>query len=424
MITDETIAITAILVAALLAVPHRYLLVPYLVAACFVPADQRIIILGLDFTVLRILIAFGVLRICLRGERRAIRLTRFDYLVLSWAAVGACIYVIQWLDAKAFINRCGILFDVFGLYWLFRQSIRSWADVRFVFRVLAVCAVALLPFVAWEWATGHNPFSFIGRAGTEVRRGHYRCQATFSHSIMMGLFWANLVPVFFGLAIAEGRKILYGSACAAAIFMVLASNSSTPVGALIGVCLLMGLFSFRCHGRLIAYGLCAATLALHVVMNNPVWHLICRVNVVSGSTGWHRYRLIDGAMKHFGDWALLGARGTAHWGRGLNDITNQYILEAVRGGLVTLVLFVIMLITAVSTLGRYSLRRMPAGQQWLVWSLCVAMLGHCISFMGVSYFGQIMMLLYLMYATVGFTYEISSRPAASEELLAAAVLPA
>jgi len=37
------------------------------------------------------------------------------------------------------------------------------------------------------------------------------------------------------------------------------------------------------------------------------------------------------------------------------------------------------------------------------------MLGHCLSFIGVSYFGQIMMLLYLMFAIVGFVYEMSMR---------------
>ena len=424
MITSGTVIITIALVITTFVVPRKYFLLPYILAACFVPADQRILILGLDFTILRILIAFGVLRMLARGEKRTTRWTRFDQLILSWAVVGASTYVIQWLDARALINRCGVLFDVIGLYWLFKQNIRSWADVQFVFKVLAVCAVALLPFVTWERATGQNPFSLIGRVGTEIRHAGFRCQATFPHSIMMGLFWANLVPVFLGLTIAEGRKILYCSACAAAIFMVMASNSSTPIAALIGVCLMLGLFSYRCYGRLMAYGSCAAAAALHVVMNNSIWHLICRVNLISGSTGWHRYKLIDGAIRHFNEWAFLGTRSTTNWGWGLQDLTNQYVLEAVRGGLVTLILFVILLITAVKTVGKYSMRPIPAKQQWFTWSLCVAMLGHCISFMGVSYFGQIVMLLYLMYAIVGFIYEISNKPITNEQTWAATPVPA
>lgn len=41
-------------------------------------------------------------------------------------------------------------------------------------------------------------------------------------------------------------------------------------------------------------------------------------------------------------------------------------------------------------------------QQWLAWCIFVAISGHCISFMGVSYFGQIRMLWYLMLAIVGY----------------------
>ena len=43
-------------------------------------------------------------------------------------------------------------------------------------------------------------------------------------------------------------------------------------------------------------------LLLHLAMNNPVWHLLARVNVVGGSTGWHRYHLIDKAIEHLEWW--------------------------------------------------------------------------------------------------------------------------
>ena len=141
-------------------------------------------------------------------------------------------------------------------------------------------------------------------------------------------------------------------------------------------------------------------------MKAPVWHLIARLDVVGGSTGWHRYYLLDQAQKHFGEWVLLGTRSTAHWGRNLSDITNQYLLQGVYGGLVTLVLYVVLLVWAVKTVGGFSLRRIPISQQWLAWGICVSIIGHCISFFGVSYFGQIEMLLYLTFAIVGIIYEL------------------
>lgn len=407
MMAEETIVITILLLILILVMPRKYFLVPFVVTACFIPADQRIIIFGLDFTPLRILIVVGVLRLCLRGELRAIKLNRFDKILLAWAFCGAVIYVLQWLDMRALIYKCGVLFDVLGLYWLFRQNIQSWDDIRFVFAFFALCALGMLPFVVLERATGKNPFSILGRVYTATRVSGYRCQASFPHSIMLGLFWATLVPVFVGLGLAQQRKFLYWVACAAGVFMVLATNSSTPIGTLIVILLLLPLFRYRAYGRQIAYAVCGMVVGLHLVMKAPVWHLICRVCLISGSTGYHRYRLIDRAIKHFPEWALLGTRSTAHWGHGLIDITNKYIREGLDGGFITLLLFVILLVVAVRIVGGYSIRAADFKLRVLAWCICVSILGHCIAFIGISYFGQIRMLLYWTFAIVSLVFEMS-----------------
>jgi hypothetical protein len=144
-------------------------------------------------------------------------------------------------------------------------------------------------------------------------------------------------------------------------------------------------------------------------MQAPVWHLISRIGVVGGSTGWHRFNLIDQAINHFGEWLFLGCRSTAHWGRGLTDITNQYILEGVRGGFVTLALFLVMIYMALRTLLSLSLQHQEHKQQFLIWCLLVTILGHCVSFFGVSYFGQIMMWWYMTLAAVSFLYDDKKR---------------
>ncbi len=410
MINQETVIVTVVLVALAFALPRKYFLLPFVITACFVPADQRIIIMGLDFTPLRLLIVTGVLRLCLRGELRTIKLNRFDKILLLWAFCGAAIFVLQRLDMSSLIYKCGLLFDVLGLYWLFRQNIQSWADIHFIFTLFALCALVMLPLVAFEWATGRNPFSAFGRVGTVVREsGRYRCQASFPHSIMLGLFWATLVPVFVGLSKAERWKYLYWAAAAAGVFIVCATNSSTPIGTLIGVVLVLPLFRYRSYGRLIAYGICGMTVGLHLIMKAPVWHLIGRMSIVSGSTGYHRYRLIDQAIRHFGEWALLGTRSTAHWGGlGLTDITNQYIRQGIDGGFITLLLFVVLLVMAIRIAGVYSIHIPQVKLRFLSWCISVSILGHCLAFIGISYFGQIHMLLYLTFAIVGVIYEISS----------------
>jgi hypothetical protein len=407
MIKQETVIITIFLVTLLSLIPRRYILLPFIVAACFVPSDQRIIVMGLDFTILRMLIVAGVLRMAVRQEIRHIKFNSFDLVLAAWLLCGTFIYVLQWTDTSAIIYKCGFLFDVIGLYWLFRQNLRQHQAIQFAFTAFAWCALIMLPLVAFEKMTGRNPFLILGQVTTALREEqYYRCQASFPHSIILGAFWATLIPVFVGLGVAarQGRT-LYWLACIASVFMVFATSSATPIATLIAILILLALFPYRSHGKQIAYGICGMIILLHVVMKAPVWNLVTRIHVVSGSTGYHRFRLIDRALSHFNEWALLGTRNTADWGFGMEDLTNQYVSEGVRGGVLTLILFVILLVLAVKKMGQYSLMPIGKQQQWIFWGICVSILGHCIAFIGVSYFGQIRMLLYLILAVVGTIYE-------------------
>lgn len=382
-------------------------MVPLILTVCFVPSDQRVIIFNLDFTPLRILVVAGALRLWLRGEIRNIKLNRFDQIILLWASVGTVIYIMQWQDMRSLIFKCGILFDILGSYWLFRQNLQSLANVHFIVAVFALCALVMLPFVALEYFTGSNPFSVLGGVVTAVRQsGRYRCQASFPHSIVLGLFWANLVPIFFARGIKKQSRFFYWLACLASILMIIASNSSTTIITLMVVLSLLCLYRYRFYGRQIAYSLCVIIVLLHFAMKAPVWHLASRLNVIGGSTGYHRYKLIDKAVENFNEWALFGTRSTAHWGWSQQDITNQYILEGIQGGFITFILFISVLFFAIKIVGSDSMCNASANQQWLSWGICVSILGHCISFLGVSYFGQIRMLLFLTFALVGFVYEV------------------
>jgi len=405
MINQATIIITIFLGILTFLVPRKYFLLTFILAACFVPADQRVIIFDLDFTPLRMLVLVGFFRIILWGERLMFKWNLFDKLVLVWAICGAVIYIIQWADMRALIYECGVLFDIIGLYWLFRLNIRSWDDIKLVTKVFAVCSLVLAVLVGLEWATGRNPFVVLGRVGTAVREGRYRCQASFPHAIMLGLFWATLVPLFIGFARQDKSKLLFWSAVAASAFIAAATASSTPVLTLLFVLIILCGYRWREYTACAGWGLFASLIALHIVMQAPVWHLISRIGVVGGSTGWHRFNLIDQAINHFGEWAFLGCRSTAHWGWGLSDVTNQYVLEGVRGGFVTLALFLVMIYLALRTLLRLSLQHQEHKQQFLIWCLLVTILGHGVAFLGVSYFGQIMMWWYMTLAAVSFLYE-------------------
>lgn len=404
-ITVPTLFITLVLAIMTFGVPRRYLLLPYVIGACFAPADQTLMVGELNFQVLRILVVVGMLRLALRGEIVAIRWNRFDKLVLAWFVIGSMVYVAQWMSFGAFINRCGRFVEWLCLYWVFRQTVRSWNDLRFAYVALAFCALALLPFVVLEYIQGANPFAVLGRVVTDIREEKYRCQATFPHAIMMGLFWATLVPLFVGFARqrVQYRWVLWGAAGASAL-MIWMTASSTPILTVAAVGALLLAFPLRRYAGAASWGVLGLTIFLQCVMKAPVWHLVSRVSVVPGSTGWHRFYLIDESIRHFREWMLLGTRNTGAWGWGLEDVTNQYVLEGVRGGFLTLVLFCVILYVGARAALRLSLRSRDRNESYLAWGIFVTLIAHGVSFIGVSYFGQIAMIWYLLLASAAFVY--------------------
>ncbi len=410
MINSTTIIVLVVLCVLALTLPRRRLILPFIIAACFVPTDQRFVICDLDFTILRVLVVVGGLRILVWNEKRDIVWNRIDRLFMVWAVLGAVMYSLQWLSLKVVINRCGFLFDSLGLFWIFRQLIRDKDDVDSVVKTCAYSSLVLAVLVGIEWATGSNPFAVLGRVGTSVREERYRCQGPFPHSLMLGLFWAVALPLLLAMAKSRPTRTLGRAAVVASVFMICATASSTPLGVLIIVGLLMWGYRYRFFARQALVTLLVVTVILHLVRETPVWHLLARVNLVGGSTGWHRYHLIDQAINHFREWALLGTRSTAHWGWGLEDVTNQFILEGVRGGVWTLIVFVVLLWNAAKAAWRYSVMSQVGGQQHLGWALCVIVIGHCLAFTGVAYFGQITMLLYLHLAAISMVCDELRRP--------------
>lgn len=402
---EPTILITILLAALTIVIPERYFLLPYILTACFIPTDQRVIILGLNFTVTRLLVAIGLFRVIFGESPNRLTLNNFDKLLIVWILCGALVYYLQRLQTAAFINRSGTLFEILGLFFIFKAKIKTWADVRFCIKCLAYCTMVIGLLVGLERATGKNPFVWLGCVATAVREGRYRCQASFPHSIMLGLFWATLMPLFIGLIMTGKNKIVYIIAAITSVFIVFCSASSTPLLTMLFVLILLPTFRYRCYAGQFAVAMCALTFALHIVMQAPVWHLIARAGMVGGSTGWHRYHVIDQAIEHVNEWALLGTQTTAHWGYGLEDITNQYVVEGLNGGIFSLFLFIAVLIFAIKLVLRYSLMPVIKDLKILSWCICVSLIGHCISFFGVTYFGQIKILLCLMFSFITMIYE-------------------
>lgn len=396
------LAAVAALGSTLVAGQRHTAVLSVLVMACFVASAQRLVLVGLDFNLLRIMVLFGTARVIVRHEYQGFLWRPVDLLVLVYASVKTVTYTLQQANLQSLVTQLGQSYDTVGMYFLFRCLIREWGDIRSISKG---CSWLVFPVAAAflvEASTGRNMFSVFGGvpAQTLVREGKLRCQGAFGHAILAGCFWAALLPLIAsrwwqgGL----GRPVAIAGS-AAALMIVFFCASSTPVVAVIAAALSAAMFPARHYLRWVRWAVVLTLVALHFSMNKPVWHLIARIDVIGGSTGYHRYKLIDAAIGRFDEWAVAGVATTLHWGPGLHDLTNQYVLEAVRGGLLTLILFVLIMVFAFRDVGRLC-RSAGHDRSTLAcaWALGVSLCVHASSFIAVSYFGQITVLWYLSLA--------------------------
>lgn len=238
-----------------------------------------------------------------------------------------------------------------------------------------------------------------------------RCQGAFAHPIIAGCFWASVLPLIASLwwRGTLSRPLAVVGSCSALAAVGL-SASSTPVMAVLMGLLGASLFLVRHWVHWVFFAACASAVVLHLVMKAPVWHLISRITIAKGNTAYFRFQLIDSAIHRFDEWALLGTKSTSHWFWGAQDLTNQYILEGVQGGVLTLLLFLVMITLAFLAVGR-TWRAVQRRRDLLIlsWGLGTAMFVHCTSFIGVSYFGQIVFLWYFHLAVIASFDEYATR---------------
>jgi hypothetical protein len=271
-----------------------------------------------------------------------------------------------------------------------------------------------------ERLTAHNLLSVFGGvpAITLVREGHLRCQGAFRHPILAGTFGATQLPLFVALGVCwpEYRRLAAAAAVGTLIIVITASSSGALMAAAAAATGL-ALWRWRFHMRMLRWAAVLIVLGLAMVMHAPVWYLLAKLGNALGGTGWHRAYLIDQAVAHFDEWWLFGTTYTAHWGPGglvigadpnMMDITNHYIMEGVKGGLLKLVLFFLIVILCFKSLGRWLLSpAAEAAPALFVWALGVSLFSHCVSFISITYFDQIIVIWYWLLAVVGVLADLS-----------------
>lgn len=411
------LSITAIL---LLFVPRRVAVLPLAMGACFLPAYVGIEVGSLHFTAVRLLIAVGVLRTVLRGESPFARRIPLDNAMLAWAAWLLFSGAFHDDPASALVFRLGLLYDALGVYMLVRAFCRTMQDVLGIAGLVAIVLLPLAAAMLYEKVNSYNVFSVLGGVGETplVREGSVRANGPFGHPVLAGTVGAVCLPMFIALLRTARSRAVLG--IAASVTIVACSASSGPILSAAAGALALAMWRIRDRMQSVRWLALAAYLFLEVVMKDPAYYLIARVDLAGGSTSWYRARLIQSAIEHLPEWWLFGTDTTRHWmwvvvswSTSHTDITSHYIQTGVWGGLPLIALFLWVLwrgFSAVaSALEHQSLRPTAGGLQ--VWAMGASLFAHAATGLSVSYFDQSIVFLYLVLGALG-----SATVAADDEI--------
>jgi hypothetical protein len=397
----ETMLSPIVLVAMLIAVvsilllPRKFLVGPFLFIAFMVPSGQMLVVSGVHLYVVRIVILAGIIRLV--AAKFASKTSIFgggfntiDKLFLCWAISRSLAFMLLYGKMDAAVNQFGFLWDSLGGYFFLRFAIRNEEDISRTTKIFALMTMILAICMVYEQKSTTNVFGFIGgRLISEIRDGKLRSQGPFSHAILAGVFGATIMPLFLRLWLPKKDRLFAIAGIIGATTMVITSASSTPFGAYMAGVLGICLWPLRKHMRAIRWGIVFAIVGLALVMKAPVWFLLAHIDLVGGSSSYHRAQLVDQCIRRFGDWWLLGANNNQDWGWDMWDIQNEFVAEALRGGLAALILFILII---VKTFGRIGIARRSfqtnRRQEWLTWILGAIIFAHVIAFVGADYFDQ------------------------------------
>ena len=411
LMSGPSMVLSILLGILIFSVPKRYAAIPLILAAFYVPLSQRVVITGLDFTIFRMLILAGWMRLIIKGEYRQLKINRLDQLILIWVIVSIITGILLEATEQAIINRLGFAYNAVGCYFYFRYVIRDLADIVHITKFSSLAIIPIAISMIYESTSSVNSFSLLGGVAehTMIRGDRLRCQGPFAHPILAGTFGATMFPLYAGLYIQKNNRLYAVLGILSAAAITVTSSSSGPAMTLMFGVLALSMWPVRKYMNIIKWVILFMLVSAHMIMKAPVWYLIARISDVIGGTGWHRSYLIDQAISKIDEWWLVGTKYTAHWiphGTSYNeesaDITNQYIFEGVTGGLTKLILFVVVIIVSFNIVG-YSLSNNATTtkkEQVMIWSLGAALFAHVTAFMSVSYFDQMIVMWYLVLAMI------------------------
>ncbi len=418
-----TIALAAMCLVMLTA-SGRNAIKALLFTAAVIPLGQMFVIGGIHLHFFRILILAGVARLLFRREGRGLQWNVVDKLLIWLGTVEVVCGMIRGIR----MVTLGDVFATWGCYFLVRCLCKGPDDLLEHLRFLALLIFGIALCMCVESTTKHNPFAIFGGVPVVpiLREGRARCQGPFLNYILAGSFAATLFPLMAGLWL-QGRPHRTRAALGmvGSVLGTYFCNSSGPLICFMAAVVGFALWPMRNRMQILRRGCVILIIALALYMKAPVWYLMTDLDPFGG-TSWHRSYLIDQFVQHFSQWALIGTDHTANWapaGQVLAadpnnmDITNNYIAQAISGGIWQFGLFLAIIVCCFRIVGglvRGNADGVLAPK--MRWAIGIALAGHCIAFMDISYFDQISVFWHWLVAVIagfagyGVSMHVESTP--------------
>jgi hypothetical protein len=410
-LNESSAALLVINASLVFFLPRRWAMLPLFVSACYAARIPGLVLGPFNFTLIRLTLLAGFLRMIIRGPRLGGRLTDIDRLMLVWAGWLLASSLFRDDITGAVVYRLGLVYDVCGIYFLFRAFCQSVDDLLLLFKDVAAVLVPIAVAMLYEKIFAFDVFSIFGGIGETpyVREGHIRAQGPFAHAILAGTVGAVCLPLTVSLWNLSRKFAVIGSlACS---LMVYASTSSGPVMSAFSAIFALLVWRHRQKRRMLVWLMILGYVVLDMIMKDPAYFILARIDITGGSTGWHRARLIQSAIEHLPEWWLAGTDYTRHWmpsgvswSGAHTDITNHYIQLGVWGGLPLVALFIAQLTKGFLGVGQilriWSEMQIPSRFQYVIWCAGAALFAHVFTCVSVSYFDQTYIFLYLPLAAI------------------------
>ena len=388
-------------------------LVAYLGILLIYPDYLRISVGTIDISASRIIVCVLLLR-CLVSTPllRRFRWQLLDTLVVVSMIIYAATLAFTtpfdiWLE-----NRGGFVMDTLFAYLAVRLIVVDRFAFLTMLKALALITLLLAVHAVIESLTGWSLYAGLGKycpwaplkgAIHQMRYGLNRAMGPFGNTIMFGLYFATMVPILWLLR-HEYRpwNRLCHLATAAAVLGVVATVSSGSYVALAVVLICLGLEHAKHLVRPLLVILILGCVTLEVLSNRHFYDVVLDRTGMDGANAWYRSELFEVAIRKLPEYWTVGyglrdpGWGPLIDGRNRSDGVNDYVVHTVLYGAFGVAAFVAMLVSAMRSVVRAHRATRNAWIRSCAWSLGSSVTALMVAFFGVSLFGQMVSVLYVV----------------------------